>query len=646
MDSITHYSNQSNNQQLPLELRIDYAKKAIRLAAKHASDSVLLKHRRQLSTLYLYKQDADTLMLINRENLTLAVKLKDSVAMAHVNNIIGWSHFSKQQIDSAYYYYYKASKLFSDLDLKKNYAETLLNMADIQFMEKDYLGAESNAVRSIRLYQTFPKSEANLDALWALYNLLGIISDELDQYDDAINYHKEALSYSDQIADNTLYTIYSNSNIALIYKKQEKYNQALNIYQTLSSNKQELLKEPSNYALILGDYAFVKHLSGKYPETEVKSMLRKAYRVSDSIQDFYSIMSVSLNAAQYYLDINQKDSALVFANRAYQLAEETNTNNVILKTLLLKSKIEPPQRATDYLSRYVAISDSLQHKERAIRNKFARIEFETDNLKEKNRQIARERMWFMVLSAGLIFTLVLLYIIVSQRAKNRQLQLVQQQQLANEEIYNLMLSQQDKIDEARILEKKRISEELHDGILGRLFGTRLSLDSLNMMVTPEAINNRNKYIEELKHIEQDIRKVSHDLNTDFVSGSSFFSIIKSLVETQCLAYGLDYQLTNDDDIDWDAVSNKTKIHYYRIVQESLQNIYKHANATRVEISFQRKRGTVCLKITDDGLGFDINKSKKGIGLKNMASRVSDVGGKLKIDSAINLGTTVTVRVPV
>ena len=61
-----------------------------------------------------------------------------------------------------------------------------------------------------------------------------------------------------------------------------------------------------------------------------------------------------------------------------------------------------------------------------------------------------------------------------------------------------MLSQQEKIDEARSVEKNRISQEIHDGILGRLFGARLSLDSLNLVKTDEAISKRSNYISELK----------------------------------------------------------------------------------------------------------------------------------------------------
>ena len=105
-----------------------------------------------------------------------------------------------------------------------------------------------------------------------------------------------------------------------------------------------------------------------------------------------------------------------------------------------------------------------------------------------------------------------------------------------------MLAQQDKIDEGRTQEKKRISEELHDGILGRLFGTRLSLDSLNMLQTDDAIKNREVYIGELKTIEEEIRKISHDLNSDFVTGSSFIDIVKALIETQTNAYKLTYSL--------------------------------------------------------------------------------------------------------
>jgi len=645
LDSIYYYRNLAKKA-LPTQERISYAKYAITLSESTHQDSTILKSKRLLATIFLRERNVDSLFKLNHENLKLAKKLQDSSAIAYINNVLGWYHGQKLQTDSSYYYYYTASKLFKSLQNYKEQAFALNSMADIQFNQRDYIGCEQNAVAAIILYKNLPETEETLDYLWALHNLIAIASDELELYDKAIEYHEKALTFSDKIQDNFIYTLYSNSNIALIYKELKQYDKAIEIYEDLFRNKEILLKEPNNYALILGDYAFIKHLSNNSKSDDIAKMFSEAYIVSDSIQDPYSIMSVSLNASEFYKDIENKDSALFFANRAYKLGKESNTNDVILKALMLKSKIEDETKAKTYLTEYVHLSDSLQNKERAIRNKFARIEFETDQIVEKSKQIAKERMWLLILSIGLIVTLLLLYIIITQRTKNKELKFNQQQQETNEEIYNLMLSQQDKIDEARVVEKKRISEELHDGILGRLFGTRLSLDSLNMSTNEEAVETRGKYIDELKSIEEDIRKVSHELNTDFVSGSSFTSIIKTLVETQTKAYQLKYVLRNDDNIDWDSVSNKTKIHFYRIIQESLQNIYKHANATEVNISFKLKNNVICLSISDNGSGFDVNKARKGIGLKNINSRVNEINGKLEIESNNDSGTELIIEAPI
>ena len=219
------------------------------------------------------------------------------------------------------------------------------------------------------------------------------------------------------------------------------------------------------------------------------------------------------------------------------------------------------------------------------------------------------------------------------------------QQEANEEIYNLMLSQQNKIEEGRTVEKKRISKELHDGILGKLFGTRLSLDSLNMVNTPDAAKTREKYLNGLKNIEEEIRKISHDLSNDFVSDSNFVDIISALIETQTQAYNLKYSFENDASINWDDFPNKTKIHIYRMLQETLQNIYKHANANEVKISFKLKNNVILMSIEDDGDGFNVNKARKGIGLKNIDSRVNEIGGIAKVFSEINKGTKFEISIP-
>ena len=157
--------------------------------------------------------------------------------------------------------------------------------------------------------------------------------------------------------------------------------------------------------------------------------------------------------------------------------------------------------------------------------------------------------------------------------------------------------------------------------------------------------SRAKYISQLQTIEQEIRKISHELNTDFVSGSGFIDIVSELIETQTIAYKLEYEFNSSDDINWDFVANKTKINIYRIIQESMQNIYKHANANSIKISISLEKDLICLDIIDDGDGFDTSKSKKGIGLKNMKSRVDDFEGEITWTSLSGNGTTVKVKIP-
>ena len=136
------------------------------------------------------------------------------------------------------------------------------------------------------------------------------------------------------------------------------------------------------------------------------------------------------------------------------------------------------------------------------------------------------------------------------------------------------------------------------------------------------------------------------MNTDFISGSGFVEIIKSLVETQTDVYKIKYNLNNDDTIHWDDISNKTKIHIYRIIQETLHNIYKHAQANLVNIRFELKNDVIWLTINDDGVGFVVDKAKKGIGVKNMNSRVKEIEGTLQIASEKDKGTTITITIPI
>ncbi|WP_158845718.1 tetratricopeptide repeat-containing sensor histidine kinase [Algibacter sp. L1A34] len=572
------------------------------------------------------------------------IKKQDSSLIADTHYLIAHTfRKSTTYADSAYFYYQKAEKIYRSLGNNFKLARTIYGIAVILKNEKDFIGSEVASFEAIALLEPLYETRSVTEVKSYIYNNLGIVFKELDEFDESIEYNKKALELKYRLNVKSSIDA-SKNNLANTYKKNKQYNLALNYYSEILSNKDLVKERPRIFSLVLDNYAHTRFLSGNL--RELPGLYLKALKVSNSVgkDDYYSII-INQHLSEYYFDNKRNiDSAKYYAYKAKNISEKYYTDD-LLKSLLLLSKIEEDHKAVEYFNAYIKLSDSLQKNERNIRNRFARIRFETGQKEKENIQLTKERMWLFIISVVVVISSFLLYLVITQRNKNIELKFVQKQQETNEEIYNLMLSQNESIEEARDLEKRRISQELHDGVLGRLFGTRLSLDSLNRNNSDEAVKSRDLYITELKTIEDEIRKVSHELNTDFVSGSGFIDIIKTLIETQTLAYGLSYNLDYDESISWEDVNNKKKIHVYRIIQETLHNIYKHANAESVNISLKLKNDVICLSIKDNGSGYDVRKARSGIGLKNMNSRINDINGILKITSIKNQGTTVVIEVP-
>jgi signal transduction histidine kinase len=518
-------------------------------------------------------------------------------------------------------------------------------MANIQETEKDYLGSEKNAIQAIKIIQEFPDSSLKFRDLWGLYNLLAVLSERFERRDEAIAYYQKCIELSDKIDNSRWYYLNSINNMAYTIESSGDLNYALALYEEALAEEELLEIEPGFYVVIYGNIGRVKFLMDKKNAPEAKSILMECVNITEEHKDDIRKMQVYGFLADIYDKTNQRDSALYFSEKAYEIANLSNSNAEKLASLKLMGKLAGGDESIGYFNEHIHLSDSLLLKERKARDKFTRIEFETDEIIAEKEQISKERLIFLVSSIGLLVTLILIYVIVTQRSKNKALRYSKMQQEANEEIYNLMLAQQDKVEEGRTDEKKRISKELHDGVLGKLFGTRLSLDSLNLVHTDEAVKNRSKYIDGLQSIETEIRKISHDLSNDFVTGSSFTDIVSTLIESQTKAYQLGYAFDHDDDIDWDAVPNKTKMNIYRMLQETMQNIYKHAQATKIIINFKLNNDLILLTVEDDGIGFNVDRAKKGIGVKNINARAKEMGGYVNIKSEIGSGTLIEISIP-
>jgi len=433
IDSIVDFREKSRDKELSIEERFSFAERARRISNELKIDSTIIKSNRRISSIYREQKNYNLFKKINR---------------------------------GAYLCYYNAEKIYTSINDRYNAGRVLLNMAIIQKNEKDYIGSENTAITAISFLEavvdSVPKAYRPLSSL---YNNLAIVSEELEQYDKAIEYYNKAIGFHKKSnSSNSLIQLFYLNNLGIVYRESGQYDKALKYFQDLLDKEKLFETDPSFYARVLDNLARTKFLVDK-DDKDLPRLFLKSLTIKDSIDDKGGSMRSNVHLADYYLSQKTPNTAKKFADTAYVVADKYNRHDDKLEILLLLAKIEKGDKALRYTQEYIALNDSLQKEERAIRNKFGRIKFDTDKIEAENIQISRERELFLILAISALVAAFLIYIIISQRSKNNKLRFNQEQQKANEEIYNLMLSQQDKIDEGRAKEKQRISEDLHDGIL-------------------------------------------------------------------------------------------------------------------------------------------------------------------------------------
>ncbi|WP_286760573.1 tetratricopeptide repeat-containing sensor histidine kinase [Salegentibacter sp. UBA1130] len=547
--------------------------------------------------------------------------------------------YQENFIDSSYFYYNLSSNHYLEANEKQKAGKMLLNMAILQEKVKDYIGSENTTFQALGLIEDTPN---NQNYIYSANNNLGIIYNGLGEYSEALTYHLKALKISENLND-PINSGRSLNNLGVVFQKLENHSKAIDSYKKALSIDSIFYKNTKLYAMLSDNLGYSELKLGN--NETASFLLHKALKIRDSIGHESGIIINKLHLGEYYLLGGDTTQALRYIKKARLLAAETQNNRDLLASNQLLAKIEP-QNAQTYLNSYITLNDSLLREERAVRNKFARIRFETDQFIEKANTLNQQKTY---LTVGILLVLLLFflsYIIQRQNSRNKKLVLKKQQQDSNERIYDLLLRSQQKFEEGSSSERKRISRELHDSILSKFFGIRLNLEVLNNKKDKYAEKKRTQYLESLKSIENEIRGISHKLNIDEdFSDTGFIDILNELFAEFENTEKLQVIFSNSPELNWGSIKNNIKINFYRIMQEALHNIRKHAtNATVVEINIELAKDSLILKIRDDGEGFDVRRRDKGIGIKNINERIQELKGEFDIESSTK-GTKLKISIP-
>ncbi|MBT9382403.1 cache domain-containing protein [Pseudooceanicola sp. CBS1P-1] len=205
-----------------------------------------------------------------------------------------------------------------------------------------------------------------------------------------------------------------------------------------------------------------------------------------------------------------------------------------------------------------------------------------------------------------------------------------------------------RVFDAQEEERGRVARELHDGISQLLVGVRYGLDSAKRRIEAGDVRGPatlDRAMAGLGDAIQEVRRISRDLRPGVLDDLGLGPALKALVEDFSARTGIACDFTTV--VFRNRLDDNAKIALYRIAQEALTNIERHARATRIEMDLRGHRTGVTLKIADDGQGIregGTPGTRPGIGLRNMQERVDQMDGTLKIVSSRS-GTLIEVTLP-
>ncbi|WP_299618976.1 ATP-binding protein [uncultured Tenacibaculum sp.] len=570
-----------------------------------------------------FKKELNKLKDITKQVYSIYAKNKDSVLLAKYYHFKALQNKLTYKNDSTFYYYHESKNISKLTNDSIQTGRRLLSIANLQRNAKDYLGSEISSIEALQYLEPI-KSYRFLESI---YNNLGIISRNLNNYKSSNFYFKKAIEAN--VKNSNIQNLpYIYNGIGLSYQNQEKHKKAIEYFLIGLAIDSIEIKYPLRYALLLENLTYSEYKLNKKKSTI--NRYEEVLKIRKNKGDLSNLSITHNLLSEVYNDRKNIIKARYHANKALELAKETHNNERWLEALEILSDLSMGEQSKQFLEEYIKLNDSLFTEERKLKNQFAKIRYETAKKEEENvslkaenerRVIAFEKQRQQKIIGWLVATLSLLILLSSVSFFSfRRKKLLFQAQLQKIEV--------------REKERRQIAKSLHDEVAGDLRMLHQKLAQSQLLVEAQ----------KLEMVKDNVRNLSHQLSSISFEKVTFIDQIINLV-SDYFEPNFRIRTHHLKKIDWTEVDNPIKRVLYLSIRESIQNCKKYAEATRMDISFKVYKKSVLLTIQDNGIGFDTNTSKKGIGLQNMQERVEELQGKLAISSELHKGTNIEIQVP-
>ncbi len=609
IDSLQNILQKADNKELraPIHLKLSHyylhqnpekalyhAHQGKQLAKEIHNDSLIFDAYSKISDGHFIMTDYKNAISYMDSALVYKKKIPKTMLLRMYDRL-GIAYFSLEKYQNAISVFNEQLIICDENNLELRKINVLQSLGNIYIKEKDWKKAEKYVNDAIQI----ANKHNNQKYITSSYLYLGKMYLGKQEYIKAGNILEKARKNAiEQKAHIILHTI--NNNLGKLYSETGAYNKAMLYHK----NNLEIDKKYNNTTGLSQDYFAISGLLIKQNKlNEAAVYIKKSLQNSIDINDYLALQSKYLKLSEIYESLGDLKKTLVY-RKLYEEQKDLILNKNHLDAI---SELE--------------IKYKTQRKENKI------LELSYNDAKNKMALKANSTT-IKFLVSGLITLLIMfamLFIIVRQQSKNKK----------QKELF-------DVISETQIDERNRIAKDLHDSVGSSLALLKIKL--LDKSLTTD-INTKGIISDSLKILDQstyELREIAHNMMPEellkFGLVAAIQAILDKLHQRPLETYLYVHNMNN-------RIENTKELHLYRIVQEIIQNVLKHAKAKQLIMYINKHNKYLSVIVEDDGVGFDTTKVLRGMGLTNIQTRIKYLKGKVHIDSNENTGTTVNIEVP-
>ncbi len=619
-----------------------------------SSDSLKYVYADELFWQLIYT-DKDKSVSYGQEALSLAQQLnKPNLIAAAYNNMAIYHRISGtyRQGDSVLRLAIELQQQSGD---SSGLARSYGNLANIYKAKDQYeKGIEAN-LQALSYYESTNDQKGTSICL----TNIGGIHFSLKQYKEALDYYQRSLIIS-QALNDTLGMAQNLGNIGTAQKQLENTDAALKAY--LDANVFiENLGYQQSLAINLGNIGVLYRDHKDYDKatqyfSRAASIFTKFNAPKELSRLYDNLAKTALLQLNYTDAYNYAQQALQLAEKIGARAEIRSAYQSLYQTFAAQNDF---QQAFQFQEAYVLLNDSLinESNTKAIQELETRYETEKkereiillqQQQKIQHQTIAAQKAGIKLRNVIILLILLGLMSAILGIFSYRQKQLLTQKENELQQQKLIELQQQQKMVRMNAVihgeeqERRRIAKDLHDGVGSMLAAAKLQLGIYEDQFSQDSQAQKTYTL--VSDTYEEVRRIAHNMMPKALLELGLVSAIRQLGEQLDPGKRMKIDIEEIQNIPPQPAFNELVI--YRIVQELLTNILKHAHATEAFIQFSFFEDELTVSVEDNGVGFDEKHVSKGLGLQSIQQRIEYLEGEIEIDSKEGKGTVVTLRIPV